>query len=929
MTSKQTKFSTQQIEASLGLTAALKREVDEKERSILMNGKCRRTLSLASMLVVAAAALLLAFLPQSAAADQNDPPGRVARLKYVQGAVSFQPAGEPDWVSAVANRPMTTGDKLWADTGARAELRIGSGTIRLDSSTGFSFLNLDDRTVQLQLTQGTLDIRVQRLGRDEIFEVDTPNQAFSILQPGQYRIQASEDGNSTFVTVRSGEGEATGGGQTYSVHSGERGTFTGTDSINADIVRMGGTDEFDNWGETRDRHDDGSRSTRYVSRDVVGYEDLDDNGSWRNDPTYGNVWTPRVSREWAPYHDGHWAWISPWGWTWVDDAPWGYAPFHYGRWISSRGEWCWVPGPIAIEPVYAPALVAFIGGSNFGLSIAVGGGGNGGNVGWFPLGPREVYVPGYNTSRGYVDRVNVSNTNVSTTTITNVYNNQVTNINNTTINNTNINNTNITYVNKTAPGGVTAVSRANFVGAQTVAKSAVAVNAQQIAAAPVSSRVVVAPIKSSVLGSSASSANQVAQPPAATVNRTVVAKATPPPPPIPFVKQQQALAVHPGQPLAPHEVQTLRTTTVVSSQPLVKQAPPGKAATPSRNGPVIQPVAARPAETGNVPANKPANMPPPNVGANTSVNPNQPTRTDRPPSLQQNNPASSGNGPAAVVPVTKGNAQPTNVPANKPVSMPLPNVSANPSASPNQPARTDRPPPVQQNNPASSANGPAAAIPVTRGNAQPVNSPANKPANMPPPNVGANTAANPNQPTRTDRPPSVLQNNPTPAANPPVNAKLKDPRIDAYRGRPNQPQAPAQGTVASPVMQARPAAPQVDRPPVAPVQARSTPQITAPVERNTRPTAEVTRPTPAPNNPAPQPRVQPAQAPPRQVEPPATSAFKVNKSPIDTNAASQRGQASRAQPIQPQVIQPQVKPLPRAASQPQSKPAHPSPEKPQ
>jgi hypothetical protein len=380
---------------------ALRHEASESERSIFMNGKWKQTMSLAGMLI--GAALLTVFLPQRAAADQNDPPGRVARLKYVQGAVSFQPAGEPDWVSAVANRPMTTGDKLWADTGARAELRIGSATIRLDSSTGFSFLNLDDRTVQLQLTQGTLDIRVQRLGSGEIFEVDTPNQAFSILRPGQYRVQASEDGNSTFVTVRSGEGEATGGGQTYSVRSGERGTFTGTDSISADVVSAGGTDQFDNWGETRDRHDDASRSTRYVSPDVVGYEDLDDNGSWRDDPAYGNVWAPRVSSGWAPYHDGHWAWISPWGWTWVDDAPWGYAPFHYGRWVSSRGDWCWVPGPIAIEPVYAPALVAFIGGSNFGVSISVGGGGYGDNVGWFPLGPREVYVPGYNTSRGYVD----------------------------------------------------------------------------------------------------------------------------------------------------------------------------------------------------------------------------------------------------------------------------------------------------------------------------------------------------------------------------------------------------------------------------------------------------------------------------------------------------------------------------------------------
>jgi hypothetical protein len=247
--------------------------------------------------------------------------------------------------------------------------------------------------------------------------------------------------------------------------------------------------------------------------------------------------------------------------------------------------------------------------------------------------------------------------------------------------------------------------------------------------------------------------------------------------------------------------------------------------------------------------------------------------------------------------------------------------------------------------------------------------PAAKPADMPSPNGSANTSTSTNQPVRTDRPPSAQQNNPA------VGAKLKDPRIDAYRGRPNPQQAPAQGAVPSQATQIRPAAPQADRPPVAPlqthptsqitppvdrntratpdarpapapnnpaaapradrpavapVQARPTPQMTAPVERNTRPTPEVRAPAPPPSNPAPQPRVQPAEVPSRQVDSPPTSAFKVNKSPIDTSAASQRGQASRTQAIQPQPqpqSQPQVKPLPRAANQPQSKPAHPSPEK--
>ena len=255
--------------------------------------------------------------------------------------------------------------------------------------------------------------------------MDTPNQAFSILQPGQYRIQASEDGTSTLVTVRDGMGEVTGGGRTYSVGSGLSGNFTGTDSLYADIYRAGDYDEFDSWSQDRDRHDDQSPSARYVSRDVVGYEDLDDNGSWRSDPEYGEVWVPRVAAGWAPYREGHWAWISPWGWTWIDDAPWGFAPFHYGRWVYARNNWGWVPGPIAVRPVYAPALVVFVGGPSFGLSISFGGGRGGGNVGWFPLGPREVYVPSYNASREYVTRVNVSNTVVNNTTVINVYNNQM------------------------------------------------------------------------------------------------------------------------------------------------------------------------------------------------------------------------------------------------------------------------------------------------------------------------------------------------------------------------------------------------------------------------------------------------------------------------------------------------------------------------
>src|SRR5258708_30713809 len=74
--------------------------------------------------------------------QQDDPASRVARLGHMEGSISFQPAGESEWVQAVSNRPLTTGDKIWADKDSRAELQLGAASIRLNSNTGFSFLNL-------------------------------------------------------------------------------------------------------------------------------------------------------------------------------------------------------------------------------------------------------------------------------------------------------------------------------------------------------------------------------------------------------------------------------------------------------------------------------------------------------------------------------------------------------------------------------------------------------------------------------------------------------------------------------------------------------------------------------------------------------------------------------------------------------------------
>ncbi len=640
---------------------------------------------------------------RSAAQDQDDPPGRVARIGYLQGSVSFQPAGETDWVGAVPNRPMSTGDQLYTDEDSRAEVQLGSAVIRLAPLTTFSFLNLDDDTVQIQLTSGAINVTVRRIGEDDDFEVDTPNQALTIFQPGHYRIEASADGSYTVVSVRNGAAQATGSGQTYELQGGQRATLSGTDSLYVDVEQIYDPDDFDNWCHGRDQRYDSSRSAVYLGPGVVGFEDLDDYGDWRDDSSYGHIWFPnQVAYGWAPYHTGHWDWISPWGWTWVDDSPWGYAPFHYGRWVSVGGRWGWVAGPVAVQAVYAPALVVFIGG---------GPGGFGGNVGWFPLGPREVYVPSYHVSQAYVTRVNISSTTVSVTQVTNVYN--------TTIINNTPNVTNISYANRNVQGAVMVVPQHAFVSAQPVAKVSVTVSARDIAAAPMSARVAVAPTRESVLGAKAASAGHVSAPPAAVMSRQVVAKKTPPPPPVPFAKQQQALAAHPGQPLARSEVQTLRPAATAAARPMVKVAPPGKPATantghPAAGTPARPANAARPgqpAQPMSQPMNRPGNQPAANERPMAA-----PAQPNRPPAAQPNQPAQPNNRPAMSPPNNR--PEPTRPEATQP---PPNRTPPPPAARPQTPAPSERP---EQRTPPPTAAKPATPAPAAKPAAPPQRPPA-------------------------------------------------------------------------------------------------------------------------------------------------------------------------------------------------------------
>ena len=303
---------------------------------------------------------------------EADPPDRAARLSYIEGEVSMQPAGEEDWAPALLNRPLTTGDKLWTERDARAEIQVGPAAVRLGSEHRLLLPQRRRRHDPDAHDRGRHQrAACARCDDNEHIEIDTPNVALSLLRPGNYRVEVNDAGDATVVKISEGEAEATGPSQNFVVHNQEVATFAASKDLVAQFGTLGAPDEFDSWSLERDRRDErvaSSPTAEYVSPDVTGYEDLDDNGTWSSEAEYGYVWTPsRVAVGWAPYQYGRWVWVSPWGWTWIDDAPWGYAPFHYGRWAHVRNRWCWVPGPRHVRAVYAPALVGWVGGPGFSI----------------------------------------------------------------------------------------------------------------------------------------------------------------------------------------------------------------------------------------------------------------------------------------------------------------------------------------------------------------------------------------------------------------------------------------------------------------------------------------------------------------------------------------------------------------------------------
>ncbi len=341
---------------------------------------------------------------------------RAARIERVEGSVGLSHAqaptqkdvAEPEWEEATRNAPLVTGDRVYAREGSRATVAFtGRNHARLDSGSALDVLSLADHRTQLALRNGSATFDIGELEDGELFEVGTPYGAIDFQEPGLYQMGIGDD-NNVWISVLSGLAQAIGSGGTQEIGQGEILTLAGQAATQLVLSKIapeyaggivndyyddrypdtydGRYRDYNTYLEDPDYYDEYSRSAsyRYVPDDIPGVYDLDDYGDWSEVEGYGHCWAPRVDNDWVPYRNGNWDVGSAYGPTWVSQEPWGWAPYHYGRWayVNNR-QWIWVPDSVHSQPVYAPALVAFV-----PITRSQ-------QIGWVPLAPGEQYVPRY------------------------------------------------------------------------------------------------------------------------------------------------------------------------------------------------------------------------------------------------------------------------------------------------------------------------------------------------------------------------------------------------------------------------------------------------------------------------------------------------------------------------------------------------------
>ena len=352
--------------------------------------------------------------PLQEAQDIPDPPTRVGRIARLQGTVSFRMPEQDDWVPAEQNFSVTTGNAIWTEPGARAAVQVGRTNLVLDGGTDLQFAVIDESTVLATLPQGTVYARLRELAPGETVQLVTPRAQVTLDQPGRYLIEAGPGPDAPPAPMRVAvyQGSAViavEGLQPTRLSTGQAVLFPPEGEAPPQIIRASAVGSpLIAWAAQLEPRVAPPRSAALMT----GVDDLGLQGRWTRNAEYGDVWYPPVEPGWSPYSAGRWTWRDPWGWTWVDDHPWGYTTSHYGRWVQIGPSWAWAPAPVVVaepayvvapRPVWAPALVTFVGGVALGAAFASWSR----PVAWIPLGPREPYYPWYRASPAYVRNLNI------------------------------------------------------------------------------------------------------------------------------------------------------------------------------------------------------------------------------------------------------------------------------------------------------------------------------------------------------------------------------------------------------------------------------------------------------------------------------------------------------------------------------------------
>jgi FecR protein len=300
--------------------------------------------------------------PASAQDAAGDSP---AHISVVDGAALLERDGRSE--SAPASMPLLAGDRVRTQNG-RVEILFNDGsTLHLDTNTLVDFQS--DEVIRLLDGRVRLNIVGSGGTRSVAYRVDAPSAWVQIARPGEYRISVLGPGSDAReaeveLAVLRGLADLVNEDGRTSLGAGERAfARAGAGPSASYVFNSASWDAFDRWSEGR-RDSRLGVSTEYLPDTVQPYAaTFNQYGSWQNEPTYGNVWYPRVRAGWRPYYYGRWTTLSPWGWTWIGSDPWAWPTHHYGRWGFSAGAWFWIPGrtwgPAWVSWAYAPGYVSW------------------------------------------------------------------------------------------------------------------------------------------------------------------------------------------------------------------------------------------------------------------------------------------------------------------------------------------------------------------------------------------------------------------------------------------------------------------------------------------------------------------------------------------------------------------------------------------